>query len=379
MKHSIIHLRLLLCAPLFVLASCGAFRGAAGKPGVFIAAEWNAQALFDGRESGNEYGEYLEAAGWTPEKYAARITAVSRAIPRMVRGEPAPKKTKTPDLIGFAEIENAGVLEDLAGGALPGQGYCWAAFANLPGFSLGIGFLSRYPITEVRAHSITVGEDTAPRPVLEARVNPRGKPLVFLLCHWKSKLGDDNAAGAMRRSSARVARRRLGELKEAEPETPVIVMGDLNENHDEFFRRQPPILTALLPDDPGAAALAEAFAARNSAGFPSPDFLVLSGEKPPRSVYFTEDVEALYSPWYDELLDESSKGSYYYKDDWETIDHFLLSGALFTGAGWEYAGCRVLNHAPFASADGSPAVYVPRNGRGLSDHLPLLLYLFYSE
>jgi len=98
-----------------------------------------------------------------------------------------------------------------------------------------------------------------------------------------------------------------------------------------------------------------------------------STEKPPRGSYFPDDIPALYSPWNDEL----NKGSYYYKNDWETIDHFLLSDTLFTGSGWDYESSLVVNHAPFSSMNDIPASYLPRNGRGLSDHFPLLLSLRY--
>ena len=149
-------------------------------------------------------------------------------------------------------------------------------------------------------------------------------------------------------------------MRESERETPVIVMGDLNENHDEFYRRR--YLCALLPDDPDAASMAH-----NS----RMDFLVLSREKPPLTGFFPGEIQALYSPW----EEEQSEGSYFYKDEWETIDHILLSEGLFDGHGWEYEGCRVLNQAPFTGSKGVPDRYVPKNGMGLSDHLPLLLYL----
>jgi endonuclease/exonuclease/phosphatase family metal-dependent hydrolase len=343
---------------LVFLAGCGA--SGTPEPEVFIAAEWNVQALFDGNETGNEYGEYSEAAGWTQEKYQARITAISQAILAMVKDEKP--SGSVPSLIGLVELENAGILEELAGGTLSKHGYKWTAFSNLPGSSLGIGVLSRFPIKETKAHSITTGKDTAPRPVLEVRIEPRGKPLVFLLCHWKSKLGNDTEA--LRRASARVIQRRLKELKETEADTPVIVMGDLNENHDEFYRLSGKEICALLPDDPDSAKLALQA---------SKDFLVLSAEKPPCSIY-VEESQPLYSPWGEDM----PGGSYYYKGEWETIDHFLLSGALFNGDGWNYSGCKVLDHEPFTTSSGVPNAYIPKSGRGLSDHLPLLLYLRYS-
>ena len=362
MKYGIAGMILFLI--IFVLTGCGAAASQQTEvPESFLVLEWNVQALHDGLDNGNEYGEYLESAGWTSEKYMARITAISQALIQSF--QPAgSSKAEVPGLIGFVEIENAGVLEDLARGALSKYGYYWTAFAILPGSSLGIGFLSRFPLKDVRTHSITIEDNTAPRPVLEVKVEPGGKPLIFLLCHWKSKLGGDSATESLRRASARVVQRRLREIRETEAEIPVIVMGDLNENHDEFSRRL--ILSALLPDNPDAAAMA--------AGAPD-DFLVLSGEKPPRPDSFPEDVPILYSPWYDEM----NNGSYYYRDGWETIDHFLLSDRLFDGLGWDYAGYQVLNQAPFATKEGTPNSYNPRNGFGLSDHLPLLLFLQFIQ
>ena len=276
--------------------------GAGKDSAFFIVAEWNVQALFDGHETGNEYAEYREISDWTEEKFMARITAISRAIQQMAAEESSPAKTDVkpaaPDLIGLVEVENSGILGKLAHATISEYGYFWTAFSGLPLSSLGVGFLSRHPLKEVRSHSITIDGNTAPRPVLEIKVEKLGQPLVFLLCHWKSKLGDEGATEALRRASARVVRRRLRELNESEPQTPVIVMGDLNENHDEFSRNSGTpknFYFALLPDTDDAAALVlNSQSAGKAAAYK--DFLVLSGEKPPRALSFPMDIPALYSP-----------------------------------------------------------------------------------
>ena len=353
---------------VFLLAGCGVFPSGPAETELFTALVWNVQALFDGNEDGNEYAEFRETAGWTEEKYQARLNAISQAIQQIMPAAESSKadKPQVPGLIGLVEIENSSILEDLASLSKRGYpkstlAYNWTAFASLDGSSLGLGVLSRCPIVDGRSHSITVGGETAPRPVLEVRIQVRDKPLVFLLCHWKSKLGKDTET--LRRASAKLVQRRLQEIEEREAGTPLIVMGDLNENHDEFYLRGVSALCALLPDDPGAAALAlQAPAAQ--------DFLVLSGEKPPRT-FAAEKTSALYSPWMEEL----SGGSYFYRGGWETIDHFLLSRQLFDGAGWDFAGCQVLNREPFTLSNGAPNAYVPKSGRGLSDHLPLILYI----
>jgi endonuclease/exonuclease/phosphatase family metal-dependent hydrolase len=350
----------LICAAgVFCLSGCAVVSGNRGggpvqeDSEIFTAAVWNLQALFDGDEAGNEYNEYRASSGWSREKYEGRINAFGRAIARI--------GGSGPDITGLVEIENPQVLEDLARAA--GRERAWTFFAGVPGMSLGVGAISRYPFEETRVHSITFPGGTPPRPILELRLNVRDRPLVFFVCHWKSKLEGDAATESLRRSSAKVIQRRLREIREEDPETPVIVMGDLNENYDEFYRFAGTAVSALLPDDPIAAELA---AKENGAW----DFLVLSREKPPKSRFFPS-IPALYSPWGNEL----AGGSFFYKNDWETIDHFLLSEGLFDGKGWEFSGCQVLDQPPFAGASGRPAPYLPGKGLGLTDHLPLLLTL----
>jgi len=336
-----------------VLGACAAVDSGNGDGARFSAAVWNVQALYDGEDAGNEYNEYRAQAGWTKEKYQARLTAFAEAIGKMAEaGDGAP------DLLALVEVENGQVLKDLAG-RLSKHGYKWTFFGGARGMSLGAGALSRIPFSETRLHSISASGNVIPRPVIEVRLESGGAPLVFFICHWKSKLGGGAETEATRRAAARIIRRRIDEIHREEPGTPAIIMGDLNENHDEFYRQSGAYLSALLPDDARAAAL--------SAG--DADFLILSGEKPPRARYF--DAPALYTPWGRELKD----GSYYYKNDWETIDHLLLSPELFDGAAWDFAGCRVLNEPPFASTNGHPVTYKPYNGQGLSDHLPLILFL----
>jgi endonuclease/exonuclease/phosphatase family metal-dependent hydrolase len=279
-------------------------------------------------------------------------------------------------------VENAGVLQTLAEKTLSKHGYTRTFFAGHPGNSLGVGILSRYPLFNTRLHSVSSEAGVIPRPVLEAWIRPEGEPLALFVCHWKSKLGSEDATEALRRSGARLLLRRIREIEAEAPGTPVVVMGDLNENHDEFYRRSGTVVSALLPDDPKAAELAGLMAGTGPAGRETPaprregqaDYLVLSRQKPPSSRHFPPETVVLYSPWGNEM----EKGSYVYKNEWETIDHFLLNGPLFDKQGWEFDGCEALRREPFSSASGSPSGYNPRTGHGLSDHLPLLLTLKFA-
>jgi len=144
------------------------------------------------------------------------------------------------------------------------------------------------------------------------------------------------------------------------------------------------VITALMPDDPRAAKFSglygidgESQKAAAMIAEKQKDFIVLAKNKPPAPQYFPSGVITLYSPWYAELRNENddSSGSFYYKNNWETIDHFLLSAQFFDGRGWDFESARILNIPPFTNAKGTPTAYNPRTGSGLSDHLPLMLLL----
>jgi endonuclease/exonuclease/phosphatase family metal-dependent hydrolase len=325
---------------------------------------WNVQALFDGEETGSEYSDYAGAAGWSAEKYAARLNAIAKGIGRAPSG--------FPDILALVEIENLQTLQDLAK-SLAAEGgakarYRYDFFANVSGMSLGIGILSKVPLGRQQAHAFYGDLEANPRPVAELWVEAGGTPLALFVCHWKSKLGGDEATEALRRASARLILRRFREIEAETPGTPVLVLGDLNENYDEYYRQAGRYICALLPDDPRAAEHAGLYGTAASA---QKDFLVVSASKPPRSSYFAEGVISFYSPWGREL----KNGSYFYGNDWETIDHILLSAAFFDDQGWDFNDCDVLNTEPFVNSKGTPSAYNARTGGGLSDHLPLYLSL----
>jgi len=322
---------------------------------------WNVNNLFDGKDNGYEYDEFLESAGWSAEKYLGRINTISAAINTV-----DPK----PDIIILQEIESHKILEDLAN-SMSGD-YSSSHFANSPGAALGVGILSRLPITEARVHSITVDGKTTPRPVLEARINLNEDTFIIFACHWKSKLGGDDVTEDVRRASARVILRRIRELWKNEPDIGVIVAGDLNENHDEFYRRGASVICALLPDDPYCAELTGC-ADADSKEIPSlqKDFFVISRNMPPVPVNFSESSLVLFSPW----LGYLENGSYYYKHNWETIDHFLASAHFFGNSGWNYEKAAVVKNEHFTNSSGIPVSYNVRTGSGISDHLPLLFII----
>jgi endonuclease/exonuclease/phosphatase family metal-dependent hydrolase len=326
---------------------------ATDEPGILTLMTWNVQNLFDGVDNGFEYDEFKQSGGWSSEKYKGRINTISDAIGRL---------TPHPDIIMLQEIESEVILDDLAL-SMPKNNYSWCHFANNYGASVGLGILSRLPLTETKTHSITIDGETTPRPVLEARVQTEKGDIILFVCHWKSKIGSDEVTENIRKSSARVILRRIREINENEPDIGVIIAGDLNENHDEFYRQEASAICALIPDDSYCVKLSNV----NVKG--QKDFLIISGNKPPEPVHFPQGSITLFSPWMRDL----QNGTYFYKYNWETIDHFLISGHFFDNSGWEYEKVIIANFEPFANSSGIPVPYNTKTGLGLSDHLPLLL------
>jgi endonuclease/exonuclease/phosphatase family metal-dependent hydrolase len=329
-------LSLVLLSAVVSLSGCKT-----AKARTLTVLSWNAQALFDGTDDGIEYTDYRAKAGWNGDKYRSRITAVSKALERTVNGSAA---GGYPDVAVFIELENETVLSDLAEAA-PKAGYCAGYFAKRPGQALGTGVLSRYPVIKARSHGYSNNGTAIPRPVSEVWIEAEDARFVILVCHWKSKLGKPEETRERRRDAARLAARLYEDIHTENPGVPVLLAGDFNQTDDEFFEDDYPILlTRSRPLFDG------------------------SGEA---DDWGQPETPVFYTPWGNEL----AGGSYYYKGDWERIDHFFLSERFFDGAGWDMDGVSTLDGAPWTDGSGIPVPYNARTGSGLSDHLPLVITL----
>ncbi|MDR1388358.1 MAG: endonuclease/exonuclease/phosphatase family protein [Treponema sp.] len=363
MKEKIISPAGIFVFAVLALAACGSPQRIEN----ITVMSWNVQALFDGNDNGNEYAEYRHSAGWNNEKYRNRLNTLGSALAESL-----------PDVLVLIEVESPSILDDFS--KLPGmKGYHASFFGRNNG--LGIGVLSRFPLGAARLHSVNLYGIETPRPVAEVWIEA-ASPLVLLACHWKSKLGGDEETETARRASALAVNRVLDEIAAAAPEAAVIVLGDLNENHDEFERNGGAYICALMNKadaegiDPSAPILLSSPGRKKQRLLlPKPglgpdyrDYLVLSADPGSMAVDSNSPKNTLYSPWFNE---GGQNGSYYYREEWETIDHMLFNDRCFDGSGWDFESFSVITAAPFTGADGIPFAYNPRTGNGLSDHLPL--------
>jgi len=344
----------LLLAPAVLLLSCD---GSSGQPPLVIMS-YNVNNLFDDVDDGTEYPEFDPGRGrWGSEEFEAKLRAIAEVIRKACPGGP--------DVVALQEVERENALERLGEGPLRRLGYRHRALVPTPDLAAHCALLSRHPISRVGA--LDPGRTTSggrQRAILEVEIRAHGHSLYVLNNHWKSKSGGAEVTEPDRRDSAHVLGRRLTTLLERDPDADIVVLGDFNENVDEYLEVQSRYLTALMP-----APTLVALAGIASEGRPPGDVLFITDR--PEEAGLRDGAVLLFDLWH--TLPRKSWGSYVYRGRWHTPDHILLTPGLFDGRGFVYrpGSFRVLWYDDrLRPGTGSPSRAADRP---YSDHLPLLV------
>ncbi|MGL1892332.1 MAG: endonuclease/exonuclease/phosphatase family protein [Spirochaetaceae bacterium] len=286
---------------------------------------WNVQNLFDGNDDGDEYDSFSVAKGmWSENLYTRRLELLSKII-----------LLNKPDIIAFQEIEGLKVLQDLQNDYLSEYRYLVSTDTES---AIELGFLSKYSIDNVGF--IDPNSDSyGLRPLLEVTFNIDGNELVVINNHWKSKAGAFSEH--LRIESSVALKKRILELQDSE----VVVLGDLNENYNEYQLRHKSFNTALMYNEVG-------------------DGITIKDST-------TIENDQLYTVW----PDSEFPGSYNYKGSWETIDHFLLNSKLLDDEGFNFIEFSVDSRDILFSGSGDVKKWITDLGIGYSDHLPIILSL----
>lgn len=317
----------------FTLFSCGFSNGENQKKERLKVVNWNLQTFFDATFDGNEYSEYKnEKSGWNQAKYEERLDRLASVI-----------KQLDADVFIMEELEKEAQIQDIANrlsgtfdfSSLYTQGF----FATNEGASIGCAVLSRYPIEAISVHSLDFrGEEKQPsmRPIMQFTLSKNGKPLTVFVNHWKSKSGGAESSEIWRKRQEKLLARLMKKAKGKNK--AVLATGDFNKDISEF--------DILNGEEVFSAERGKSLAKAN---------VILHGE---------EDF-AVYSPWILETSEYTSGGSYWYKNEWERIDHFFAAGDI------ELTDFCAESEGEWAYEDGHPRRYQLWNGKGYSDHLPI--------
>ncbi len=292
---------------------------------------WNAQAFFDATECGSEFEEYRgRDSAWSPARYSERLDRLREAI-LLVGSRAGYGGDRGPDVVVLEEIESESAIRDLCNRMPRNSGYSHAAFVPPgEGSAFGCAVLSRFPVLSVSAHSVGTTDEIL-RPILEVSLDVAGKEFIVFASHWKSKGGgspgkeESSPFSEIRAAQEEVLASRIRQCELAKPGAFWVACGDFNQTPEEF-RAMDAYQNAWSEDLPGLG----------SDGGPT------------------------------------APGSYWYKGEWERIDHFFHPRA---GRAYIPVSFGPIAIRPLVDEEGHPEGYKLFSGKGYSDHLPLLLIL----
>lgn len=293
---------------------------------------WNTQTFFDGITEGSEYSDFKNSKSWNNDKYKIRLQRLRDLIFAI-----------NADIIVLQELENEGVMQDisnmLAGNSWDRQGtWPYGCFSKEKNHALGCGFFSKYPILNIKTHTLSIEteNDKQPsmRPLIEVTVNINEKPLTIFINHWKSKYGGAEVSDKWRTWQENILCKRINTLAESGIKY-CIAAGDFNKDINEF---------KILNNK------------QNN--------VTLDG-----TLLHTKEVE-VYSPWLKENGEYSTEtGSYYFNGKWERIDNIFSWGKI------RISDFTPVAEGPWVDEYKRPIRYFASTGNGYSDHLPLFCTL----
>lgn len=295
---------------------------------------WNAQTFFDAQIDGIEYEDYRNYSKWSKEKYLKRLGRLCDVMTAM-----------NPDIFVLEEIENTSVIQDISN-QLAGKNWNqknnwnYACFARETGASIGCAVFSRFPLEEMKVHSLDIRtqNDVQPssRPVLEVSININGEKIVLFVNHWKSKSGGEDETEIWRDWQESVCSRLAGKST-TDGNLRMVFCGDFNRDATDFCRVYN--------------------------GNAVTDKILLRG---------TSKKIKVFLPWFNSYGGYSTEiGSYYYEDSWERIDHIFTAGNLLLSAFSPRA------EEPWCFSNSIPNSYKIYSGEGFSDHIPLMCILVF--
>ena len=332
--------------------------GCAGSAAPITLVTYNAQNLFDATDDGTEYAQYQSAGGWTADRYYQRLIRLDHVLKGLV--------TPKPDIIALQEIEGQKVISDLVRDFLRGRYH--VAVSPDSDSSIRVALLSRFPLRSLRIHqsvAVAVCPGPTPRPPVEVwsgremvdaeiDVGRAADIIRVIVCHWKSQSGGERETEPQRIQSAALLRTLF--VASTSGELPTLIVGDLNEDVEEFRQHGGSYPTALMPHGTAATGAGRSL-------------LVTST---PEAAGLRPDGVVLYSPWFA----STAKGSYYHAGRWERLDQVLVLPGSARGV---RTSLSVVDSPELLTSDGRPARHDPRTGYGYSDHLPVVVQVSWGE
>jgi hypothetical protein len=277
---------------------------------------------------------------WNKTRYTKKINSVYKAI--IAAGEWNP-----PAIIGFSEIENRKVLEDLVYGTSLSNYRYGIIHKDSPDLrGIDVCMIFRQDLVRVIKYKSWVPasvnrDDFHSRSILYVKCAILNDTIHLMINHWPSRRGGVLQGEPMRKEIARMLRNSVDSLSNSSPVNPkIIILGDFN----------------CSPDDPVIQMLVSQYDSQS-----------------PRLINLADQ----YSP--------TSSGTYRYMGTWEMLDQIIISDGLMNCASGLYTkpvNFRIFkpdfllkNDVKYPGLTTFSTYRGYRYQGGFSDHLPVLLDL----
>ena len=314
----------------------------------FVVMSYNVENLYDTINDPDKDDEEFLPGGknkWTSERYLKKLEQLSKVIS-------GPNEKNLPAVIGFYEIENQKVIQDLATTPKLKKGKYGVVHFNSPdkrGVDVGMLYRkNKLTVINSKALNIKLPEDP-PYPtrdiLMVAGVAGKSDTLYFFFNHWPSRRSGADASEKNRIAAASVLRSAVDSIIISSPVAKIIIMGDFN-------------------DYPNNKSITQTLGAD--------------------TLYQTQKNKGLFNMCYE--FESKNEGTYNFKGDWGMLDQFIVSYNLLNAK----AGLHVHSNAAKILKE-SWMLYTNKETQeskpnatyggdkyygGYSDHLPIYMELF---
>ncbi len=320
------------------------------KYAVRTVAFYNAENLFDTVDDPdtNDSDRTPEGeARWTQELYQDHVNKIASVIGQI--GEEVRKSA--PDVVGLAEVENKGVVEDLLKTSyLKDKNYGIVHFDSPDKRGIDVALLYRKDVFKVKdssKHELLLHDsDTKKRIYTRDQLLVSGyldgELVYFIVNHWPSRRGGEVRSRYLREAAAALNKQIIDSVLQVSPGAKIISMGDFNDDAiNSSFKK------------------------------------ILKTKRKKSRVKQGE----LYNPMED--MYRRGMGTLAYRDDWSLFDQIYFTQPLLEKdkSSYRFWKAAIFNKAFLANPRGRYKGYPFRSvvgtnyTGGYSDHFPVYIYL----
>jgi len=319
---------------------------------VSAVAFYNFENLFDTSDDPKNWGddEFLPTGtyNYTGKVYKEKLHNLATVISQL-------GTNITPDgpaIIGTAEIENDQVLKDLTQQPEIKGRYRFIHFDSYDSRGIDVAMLynpAYFKVLHAKGLFVDISKTGdmkggKTRDVLYVNGLLAGDTVHIFVNHWPSRRGGEAASAPLRAAAALVSKKIMDSLRAKNPDTKIILMGDLN-------------------DDPTNESVSLVLGAKGAINYVSNN--------------------ELYNPWV--WYYQKGYGTLGYDDRWNLFDQIIISGSFLKKNNkdqnhWEYYKSEVFKKdfmtEKFGQYKGYPKRSFSNNqwNNGYSDHFPTIVY-----